>query len=79
METGIHNVSGHEKSIGEYIVEFQNGGRLNKVDIVDVDFGSADKVKLDCLGGRCNGGGSLFKQQRYQSAYGWDGRDESVT
>jgi prepilin-type N-terminal cleavage/methylation domain-containing protein len=39
-----------------YIVDFKNDGRLNKVDITNVNFNSTDRVKFDCLGSPDNGG-----------------------
>lgn len=41
-----------------YIVDFRNDGRLNKVDIVDVDFDSTSEVKFDYLGSPYNGAGN---------------------
>ncbi|MBN2182415.1 MAG: GspH/FimT family protein [Sedimentisphaerales bacterium] len=40
----------------DYIVDFQNDNRLNKVDIANVNFNSADSVVFDCLGSPDNGG-----------------------
>ena len=39
----------------DYVVDFQNDGRLNKVDIVDVNFDSTSEVKFDYLGSPYNG------------------------
>jgi len=39
----------------DYIVDFRNG-RLDKVDIVDVDFNSTSRVEFDFLGSPDNGG-----------------------
>jgi prepilin-type N-terminal cleavage/methylation domain-containing protein len=41
-----------------YMVDFQNDGRLNKVNIVDVDFDTTSEVKFDYLGSPYNGSGS---------------------
>ncbi len=38
-----------------YIVDFQNDSRLNKVDIVDADFDTTSEVKFDYLGSPYNG------------------------
>ncbi|MFH1884172.1 MAG: GspH/FimT family pseudopilin [Planctomycetota bacterium] len=39
-----------------YVIDFQNDGRLNKVDIVDADFDATSEVKFDYLGSPYNGG-----------------------
>ena len=41
-----------------YVIDFQNDGRLNKVDIVSVDFDSTSEVKFDYLGSPYNGSGT---------------------
>ncbi len=38
-----------------YVIDFQSDGRLNKVDIVDVDFDATSEVKFDYLGSPYNG------------------------
>jgi len=38
-----------------YVIDFQNDGRLNKVDIVDADFDATSVVKFDYLGSPYNG------------------------
>ncbi len=38
-----------------YVIDFQNDGRLKKVDIVSVDFDSTSKVTFDYLGSPYNG------------------------
>ncbi len=38
-----------------YVIDFQNDGRLNKVDIISVDFDTTSKVKFDYLGSPYNG------------------------
>ncbi len=38
-----------------YVIDFQNDGRLNKVDIVSVDFDTTNEVKFDYLGSPYNG------------------------
>jgi prepilin-type N-terminal cleavage/methylation domain-containing protein len=40
-----------------YIIDFQNDGRLNKVDIVSVDFDTTSKITFDYLGSPYNGTG----------------------
>ncbi len=39
----------------DYVIDFQNDSRLNKVDIVDVDFDATSKVTFDYLGSPYNG------------------------
>lgn len=39
-----------------YIVNFQNDSRLNKVDIMNVNFNTTQRVRFDCLGSPDNGG-----------------------
>ena len=41
-----------------YVIDFQNDGRLDKVDIVDVDFDTTSEVKFDYLGSPYNGNGT---------------------
>jgi len=41
-----------------YVIDFQNDGRLNKVDIVNADFDTTSKVKFDYLGSPYNGNGT---------------------
>jgi len=38
-----------------YIIDFQNDGRLKKVDIINVDFDTTSKVTFDYLGSPYNG------------------------
>ncbi len=38
-----------------YVIDFQNDGRLNKVDIVDADFDATSEVKFDYFGSPYNG------------------------
>jgi len=50
------NVLPHPVKKGfDYVIDFQNDGRLNKVDIVDVDFDATSEVKFDYLGSPYNG------------------------
>ncbi|MDT8302978.1 MAG: prepilin-type N-terminal cleavage/methylation domain-containing protein [Sedimentisphaerales bacterium] len=50
------NVLQHPVKKGfDYEIDFQNDGRLNKVDIVSVDFDSTSKVTFDYLGSPYNG------------------------
>jgi prepilin-type N-terminal cleavage/methylation domain-containing protein len=53
------NVLPHPVKKGfDYVIDFQNDGRLNKVDIVDVDFDATSEVKFDYLGSPYNGNGT---------------------
>jgi len=50
------NVIAHPVKKGfDYVIDFQNDGRLDKVDIVDVDFDTTSEVKFDYLGSPYNG------------------------
>jgi len=50
------NVIPHPVKKGfDYVIDFQNDGRLNKVDIVDADFDGTSEVKFDYLGSPYNG------------------------
>jgi len=40
----------------KYFIDFQNDGRLNSVDITNVDFNATQRVRFDCLGSPDNGG-----------------------
>jgi len=40
----------------DYIVDFQNDGRLNKVDIANANFNATTSVQFDCLGSPDSGG-----------------------
>ena len=42
----------------DYVIDFSNDGRLDKVDIVDVDFDTTSEVKFDYLGSPYNGSGT---------------------
>ena len=42
----------------DYIIDFRNDGRLNKVDIEDVNFDTTGEVKFDYLGSPWNGDGN---------------------
>ncbi len=42
----------------QYVVNFSNDSRLDKVDIANVDFDSTSKVKFDYLGSPKNGSGT---------------------
>jgi len=39
----------------DYVIDFQNDGRLDKVDIINVDFDSTSEIKFDYLGSPYNG------------------------
>jgi len=48
---------GHPVKKGfDYVIDFRKDGRLDKVDIADVDFDSTSEIKFDCLGSPDNGG-----------------------
>ncbi len=50
------NVLPHPVKKGfDYVIDFKNDGRLNKVDIISVDFDSTSEVKFDYLGSPYNG------------------------
>jgi prepilin-type N-terminal cleavage/methylation domain-containing protein len=50
------NVIPHPVKKGfSYVINFQNDGRLNKVDIFDADFDGTSEVKFDYLGSPYNG------------------------
>jgi prepilin-type N-terminal cleavage/methylation domain-containing protein len=50
------NVIPHPVKKGfDYAINFQNDGRLNKVDIVDADFDGTSEVQFDYLGSPYNG------------------------
>jgi len=57
IEDQDDNVIPHpvKKGFG-YVIDFQNDGRLDKVDIVDADFDGSSEVKFDYLGSPYNGG-----------------------
>jgi type II secretion system protein H len=46
----------------DYVVDFRSDGRLDKVDIADVDFNSEEAVEFDYLGSPVNGGGIITLQ-----------------
>jgi prepilin-type N-terminal cleavage/methylation domain-containing protein len=53
------NVIAHPIKKGfDYIIDFRADSRLNKVDIVDVDFDSTSEVKFDYLGSPYDGSGN---------------------
>ena len=57
IEDQSNNVIPHPVKKGfDYIINFQNDSRLNKVDITNVNFNSTDRVEFDCLGSPDNGG-----------------------
>ena len=56
IEDKDHNVLPHPVKKGfNYVIDFQNDGRLKKVDIVSVDFDTTSKVTFDYLGSPYNG------------------------
>jgi prepilin-type N-terminal cleavage/methylation domain-containing protein len=56
IEDQDNNVIPHPVKKGfDYVINFQNDSRLNKVDIVDVDFDATSEVKFDYLGSPYNG------------------------
>ncbi len=61
IEDQSGNVIPHPVKKGfDYVIDFQNDGRLNKVDIVDVDFdpGSDNTITFDYLGSPYSGTGT---------------------
>ncbi|MBC8471299.1 MAG: prepilin-type N-terminal cleavage/methylation domain-containing protein [Planctomycetes bacterium] len=56
IEDQYGNVLPHPVKKGfSYVIDFQNDGRLKKVDIVSVNFDSTSEVKFDYLGSPYNG------------------------
>jgi hypothetical protein len=56
IEDQYGNVLPHPVKKGfDYVIDFQNDGRLNKVDIISVDFDTTSEVKFDYLGSPYNG------------------------
>ena len=56
IEDQYGNVLPHPVKKGfDYIIDFQNDGRLDKVDIVSVNFDTTSEVKFDYLGSPYNG------------------------
>jgi Tfp pilus assembly protein FimT len=56
IEDQYGNVLPHPVKKGfNYDIDFQNDGRLKKVDIISVDFDSTSEVKFDYLGSPYNG------------------------
>jgi len=56
IEDQYGNVLPHPVKKGfDYIIDFQNDGRLDKVDIVSVNFDTTNEVKFDYLGSPYNG------------------------
>ena len=57
IEDQAGNVIPHPVKKGfNYIIDFRNDGRLNSVDITNVDFNMTATVLFDCLGSPDNGG-----------------------
>ncbi len=57
IEDQYNNVIPHPVKKGfNYVINFQNDSRLNKVDITNVNFNATPCVKFDCLGSPDNGG-----------------------
>jgi len=57
IEDQAGNVIPHPVKKGfNYIIDFRNDGRLNSVDITNVDFNMTAIVLFDCLGSPDNGG-----------------------
>lgn len=44
------------KTASDYIVDFKNNGRFNKVDIANANFNATTSVQFDCLGSPNSGG-----------------------
>ncbi len=56
IEDQDDNIISHPVKKGfDYVIDFQNDGRLDKVDIVDVDFDGTSEVIFDYLGSPYNG------------------------
>ena len=56
IEDQYGNILPHPVKKGfTYVIDFQNDGRLDKVDIVSVDFDSTNKITFDYLGSPYNG------------------------
>jgi Tfp pilus assembly protein FimT len=57
IEDTSGNVVSHPVKKGfDYVIDFQNEGRLNRVGIDGVDFSSSNEVQFDCLGSPNQGG-----------------------
>jgi len=57
IEDQDSNVIQHPVKKGfDYVIDFQNDGRLSKVDITNVSFAGSKVVTFDCLGSPDNGG-----------------------
>ena len=57
IEDQYTNVIEHPVKKGfNYVIDFQNDGRLNSVDITNVDFNATQRVRFDCLGSPDLGG-----------------------
>jgi len=55
IEDQYNNVIPHPVKKGfDYIIDFQNDSRLNKVDITNVNFDLTSRVQFDCLGSPYN-------------------------
>jgi prepilin-type N-terminal cleavage/methylation domain-containing protein len=46
----------HPVKTGDFIVDFKNNGRFNKVDIASANFNATTNVQFDCLGSPDSGG-----------------------
>ena len=56
IENQDGNVIAHPVKKGfDYVIDFRSDGRLNKVDIADVDFDTTSEIKFDYLGSPYNG------------------------
>jgi prepilin-type N-terminal cleavage/methylation domain-containing protein len=57
IEDQDSNIIAHPVKKGfDYVIDFQNDSRLNKVDITNIDFNSTQRVQFDCLGSPDNAG-----------------------
>jgi len=57
IEDQDNNVIQHPVKKGfDYVINFQNDSRLNKVDITSINFNTTSRVEFDCLGSPDNGG-----------------------
>ncbi|MHC4556020.1 MAG: GspH/FimT family protein [Planctomycetota bacterium] len=57
IEDQDSNIIAHPVKKGfDYVIDFQNDSRLNKVNITNIDFNSTRRVQFDCLGSPDNAG-----------------------
>jgi len=62
IEDQDSNVIQHPVKKGfDYVIDFRNDSRLNKVDIISVNFNTIRQVQFDCLGSPDNGGAVILQ------------------